>query len=67
MFSLRSNARFARRPSLSLGRLARRSLALGGERLRTRFARAERPAGAGEGGVFAWWPDARRHPSLTLG
>ena len=66
MFSLRSNARFARRPSLSLGRLARRSLTLGGGD--SALALLERSGRLlPSEGVLAWWPDARRHPSLALG
>ena len=66
MFSLCSNARFARRPSLSLGRLARRSLALGGED--SALALLERSGRLGPAeGVFALRPDARHHPSLALG
>ena len=66
MFSLCSNARCARRPSLTLGRLARRSLALGGgDSALAVLARSGR-LGPSEG-VFALWPDARRHPSLALG
>ena len=66
MFSLRSNARSARTPSLSLGRLARRSLALGGGD--SALALLERSGRLGPSeGVLALRPDARRHPSLTLG